>query len=88
MNLENTKDLRMFFSEENLNFLKNMNEELSKIEMLLEKNQNKEEKYSLFLTALTTKDFSNTNKEYFLDVKNIYDLLEKNTALLKNLKNT
>lgn len=88
MNLENTKDLRMFFSEENLNFLKNMNEELSKIEMLLEKNQSKEEKYSLFLTALTTKDFSNTNKEYFLDVKNIYDLLEKNTALLKNLKST
>lgn len=88
MNLENTKDLRMFFSEENLNFLKNMNEELSKIEILLEKNQSKEEKYSLFLTALTTKDFSNTNKEYFLDVKNIYDLLEKNTALLKNLKST
>lgn len=88
MDLENTKDLRMFFSEENLIFLKNMNEELSKIEMLLEKNQNKEEKYSLFLTALTTKDFSNTNKEYFLDVKNIYDILEKNTALLKNLKST
>lgn len=88
MDLENTKDLRLFFSEENLIFLKNMNEELSKIEMLLEKNQNKEEKYSLFLTALTTKDFSNTNKEYFLDVKNIYDILEKNTALLKNLKST
>lgn len=88
MDLENTKDLRMFFSEENLIFLKNMNEELSKIEMLLEKNQNKEEKYSLFLTALTTKDFSNTNKEYFLDVKNIYDILEKNTVLLKNLKST
>lgn len=88
MDLENTKNLRMFFSEENLIFLKNMNEELSKIEMLLEKNQNKEEKYSLFLTALTTKDFSNTNKEYFLDVKNIYDILEKNTALLKNLKST
>lgn len=88
MDLENTKDLKMFFSEENLIFLKNMNEELSKIEMLLEKNQNKEEKYSLFLTALTTKDFSNTNKEYFLDVKNIYDILEKNTALLKNLKST
>lgn len=88
MDLENTKDLRMFFSEENLIFLKNMNEELSKIEMLLEKNQNKEEKYSLFLTALTTKDFSNTNKEYFLDVKNIYDILEKNTELLKNLKST
>ena len=88
MDLENTKDLRMCFSEENLIFLKNMNEELSKIEMLLEKNQNKEEKYSLFLTALTTKDFSNTNKEYFLDVKNIYDILEKNTALLKNLKST
>lgn len=88
MDLKNTKDLRMFFSEENLIFLKNMNEELSKIEMLLEKNQNKEEKYSLFLTALTTKDFSNTNKEYFLDVKNIYDILEKNTALLKNLKST
>ena len=88
MDLENTKDLRMFFSEENLIFLKNMNEELSKIEMLLEKNQNKEEKYSLFLTALTTKDFSNTNKEYFLDVKNIYDILGKNTALLKNLKST
>ena len=88
MDLENTKDLKMFFSEENLIFLKNMNEELSKIEMLLEKNQNKEEKYSLFLTALTNKDFSNTNKEYFLDVKNIYDILEKNTALLKNLKST
>ena len=88
MDLENTKDLMMFFSEENLIFLKYMNEELSKIEMLLEKNQNKEEKYSLFLTALTTKDFSNTNKEYFLDVKNIYDILEKNTALLKNLKST
>ena len=88
MDLENTKDLRMFFSEENLIFLKNMNEELSKIEMLLEKNQNKEEKYSLFLTALTTKDFSNTNKEYFLDVNTIYDILEKNTALLKNLKST
>lgn len=88
MDLENTKDLRMFFSEENLIFLKNMNEELSKIEMLLEKNQNKEEKYSLFLTALTTKDFSNTNKEYFLDVKNIYDILGKNTTLLKNLKST
>ena len=42
MDLENTKDLRMFFSEENLIFLKNMNEELSKIEMLLEKNQNKD----------------------------------------------
>lgn len=88
MDLENTKDLKMFFSEENINFLKNMNEELSKIEMLLERNQAKEEKYSLFLTALTTKDFSSTNKEYFLDVKNTYELLEKNTSILKNLKST
>lgn len=88
MDLENTKDLKTFFSEENLNFLKNMNEELSKIEMLLERNQAKEEKYSLFLTALTTKDFSSTNKEYFLDVKNTYELLEKNASLVKNLKST
>lgn len=88
MNLENTKDLQNFFSEENLNFLKNLNQELSKIDILIEKNQKKEEKYSLFLTALSTKDFSTTNKEYFLDVKNIYSLLEKNSEYLKNLKNT
>lgn len=88
MNLENTKDLQNFFSEENLNFLKNLNQELSKIDILIEKNQKKEEKYSLFLTALSAKDFSTTNKEYFLDVKNIYSLLEKNSEYLKNLKNT
>lgn len=88
MSSENTNDLKNFFSEENLNFLKNINNELSKIDVLIEKNQKKEEKYSLFLNALTTKDFSNTNKEYFLDVKNIYSLLEKNSSSLKNLKNT
>lgn len=80
-------DLGKFFSEENLKFLKNLNQELSKIDILIEKNQIKEEKYSLFLTALSTKDFSSTNKEYFLDVKNIYSLLEKNSENLKNLKN-
>ena len=88
MNLENTKDLTRFFSEENLSFLKNINQELSKVEKLIEQIQSKEEKYSLFLTALTTKDFSNTNKEYFLDVKNTYSLLEKNSVTLKTLKNT
>lgn len=88
MSLEDTKDLRTFFSETNLIFLKSINNELAKIDDLVEKNQKKEEKYSLFLTALTTKDFSNTNKEYFLDVKNIYSLLEKNSESLKNLKNT
>ena len=31
MNLENTKDLKDFFSNENLNFFKNLNQELSKI---------------------------------------------------------
>ena len=41
MNLENTKDLKDFFSNENLNFFKNLNQELSKIEKLLEKNQHK-----------------------------------------------
>jgi hypothetical protein len=44
MNLENTKDLQNFFSEENLNFLKNLNQELSKIDILIEKNQKKEQK--------------------------------------------
>lgn len=88
MNFENTKDLNLFFSEENLEFLRNINQELLKIDNLTEKNQKKEEKYSLFLTALTTKDFSNTNKEYFLDVKNIFSLIEKNRETLKNLKNT
>lgn len=87
MNIENTKDLKKFFSEENLFFLKEINKELSKIENLIEKNQKKEEKYSLFLTALSTKDFSSTNKEYYLDVKNIYSLLEKNADFLKNAKN-
>ena len=88
MNLENTKDLKDFFSNENLNFFKNLNQELSKIEKLLEKNQHKEEKYSLFLATLTSKDFSNTNKEYFVEVKNIYSLIEKNTTILKDLKST
>lgn len=88
MSFENTKDLLSFFSEENLSFLKNINQELSKIDILTEKNREKKEKYSLFLTALTTKDFSNTNKEYFLDVKNIYSLLDNNSITLKNLKNT
>ena len=71
MNTENTNDLKEFFSNENLNFFKNLNQELLKIETLLEKNQAKEEKYSLFLATLTSKDFSNTNKEYFVEVKNI-----------------
>lgn len=88
MSLENTKDLNLFFSEENLEFLKNINQELIKIDNLIEKNQKKEEKYSLFLTTLTAKDFSNTNKEYFIDVKNIFSLIEKNRETLKNLKNT
>lgn len=88
MNSENTKDLKDFFSNENLNFFKNLNQELLKIETLLEKNQIKEEKYSLFLATLTSKDFSNTNKEYFVEVKNIYSLLERNTAILKDLKST
>lgn len=88
MNLENTKDLNKFFSEENLYFLKNMNLELSKIDILTEKNQKKQEYYSLFLSTLSTKNFSNTNKKYFLDVKNIFSLIEQNATLLKNLKNT
>lgn len=88
MNLENTKDLEKFFSEENLNFLKNLNQELSKIDILIEKNQKKEKKYSLFLTTLSAKNFSTTNKEYFLDVKNICSLLEKNSENLKDLKNS
>lgn len=88
MNSENTKDLKDFFSNENLNFFKGLNQELSKLEILLEKNQVKEEKYSLFLATLTSKDFSNTNKEYFVEVKNIYSLLEKNTTILKDLKST
>ena len=37
MNSENTKDLKDFFSNENLNFFKNLNQELLKIETLLEK---------------------------------------------------
>lgn len=87
MNLENTKDLRLFFSEENLEFLKNINKELSKIESLIEKGQIKEEKYSLFINALTAKDFSNTNKEYFLDIQHTYALIKQNQDSLKNLKN-
>lgn len=79
-------ELEKFFSEENLKFLKNLNQEISKIDILIEKNQVKDEKYSLFLTALSTKNYSKTNKEYYLDVKNIYSLLEKNTKNLKNLK--
>ncbi len=88
MNFENTKDLEKFFSEQNLNFLKNLNQELSKIDILIEKNQKKEKKYSLFLTTLSAKNFSTTNKEYFLEVKNICSLLEKNSESLKILKNT
>ena len=42
MNTENTNDLKEFFSNENLNFFKNLNQELLKIETLLEKNQAKE----------------------------------------------
>ena len=76
-------ELEKFFSEENLKFLKNLNQEISKLDILIEKNQIKDEKYSLFLTALSTKNYSKTNKEYYLDVKNIYSLLEKNA---KNLK--
>ena len=88
MSLEDTNDLKNYFSEENLNFLKNINQELAKIDDLIEKNRTKEEKYSLFLTALTTKDFSSTNKEYFLDVKNTYKLIGKNSSTLKNLKSS
>lgn len=80
-------ELEKLFSEENLKFLKNLNQEISKIDILIEKNQVKDEKYSLFLTALSTKNYSKTNKEYYLDVKNIYSLLEKNTKNLKSLKN-
>ena len=87
MNLENTKDLKLFFSEENLEFLKNINTELSKIENLIEKGQIKEEKYSLFINALTAKDFSNTNKEYFLDIQHTYSLIKQTQEDLKNLKN-
>ena len=64
-------ELEKFFSEENLKFLKNLNQEISKLDILIEKNQIKDEKYSLFLTALSTKKYSKTNKEYYLDVKNI-----------------
>lgn len=86
MNIENANDLKKYFSEENLEFLKNINAEQTKIDNLSEQNRQKEEKYSQFLTLLTTKDFSNTNREYFLDVKNIYSLLQKNSELLKNSK--
>lgn len=79
-------ELEKFFSEENLKFLKNLNQEISKLDILIEKNQIKDEKYSLFLTALSTKNYSKTNKEYYLDVKNIYSLLEKNAKNLKTLK--
>lgn len=80
-------ELEKIFSEENLKFLKNLNQEISKLDTLIEKNQIKDEKYSLFLTALSTKNYSKTNKEYYLDVKNIYSLLEKNAKNLKTLKN-
>ena len=79
-------ELEKFFSEENLKFLKNLNQEISKLDILIEKKQIKDEKYSLFLTALSTKNYSKTNKEYYLDVKNIYSLLEKNAKNLKTLK--
>ena len=79
-------ELEKFFSEENLKFHKNLNQEISKLDILIEKNQIKDEKYSLFLTALSTKNYSKTNKEYYLDVKNIYSLLEKNAKNLKTLK--
>ena len=88
MEIENTNDLKKFFSEENLEFLKNINTEQNKLDALIDQNRQKEEKYSLFLTALTTKDFSNTNREYFVDVKNTYSLLEQNSEKLKNSKNT
>ena len=88
MNNKSTNDLQKYFSNENLEFLKNINVEQTKLDNLSEQNRQKEEKYSLFLTALTTKNFSSTNKEYFLDVKNIYTLLEKNSELLKKSKST
>ena len=88
MEIENTNDLKKFFSEENLEFLKNINTEQNKLDVLIDQNRQKEEKYSLFLTALTTKDFSNTNREYFVDVKNTYSLLEQNSEKLKSSKNT
>jgi len=87
MSLENTKDLNLLFSQEKLNFLKNVSIELSKLEKLIENNQQKQEKYSLFINTLISKNFSNTNKQYYSDVKNIYSLLEKNQESLKTLKN-
>ncbi len=87
MNLENTKDLNLLFSQEKLTFLKNINTELNKLEKLIENNQHKQEKYSLFVNTLVSKNFSNTNKQYYSDVKNIYSLLEKNQESLRTLKN-
>lgn len=79
-------DLKEYFSSANLNFLKNLAKEQQKLEKLLDSNKEKQEKYSLFLTALNTKDYSTTNKEYYIDVKNNYSLIEENTNNLKDLK--
>ena len=87
MSVENTNvNLKEYFSGANLNFLKNLTKEQQKLDLLLDNNKEKEEKYSLFLTALNTKDYSTTNKEYYIDVKNNYSLLETNTDNLKKLK--
>ena len=82
----NVQSLKDYFSGANLNFLKNLTKEQQKLDSLLDHNKEKEEKYSLFLTALNTKEYSTTNKEYYIDVKNNYSLLEKNTENLKKLK--
>ena len=85
-NRQANKSLKEYFSDSNLNFLKNLTREEQKVDGFLESNKTKQEKYSLFLTALATKDYSTTNKQYFIDVKNVYSLLEENTNGLKKLK--
>ena len=80
------KSLNEYLSSANLSFLKNLTREQQKLDSLLENNKTKEEKYSLFLTSLIAKDYSTTNKQYFIDVKNNYALLEENTNNLKKLK--
>lgn len=80
------KSLKECFSKSNLTFLKNLTKEEQKVDTLLDSNKEKEQKYSLFLTALIAKEYSVTNKQYFIDVKKTYGLLEENTKNLKKLK--
>lgn len=80
------KSLKEYFSKLNITFLKDLTKEEQKVDLLLDNNKAKEQKYSLFLTALIAKDYSTTNKQYFIDVKNTYSLLEENTNNLKKLK--